>query len=135
MTKLPKLPKKLSYETELKKRYPRNAKLQKMLLTIPENINARFSLDSIDPDDIVAQGEYTFVRELYKKDKPIKASNSYIAYESKVYTDPTYRDAWREFKKGQKAVLDELGEDFTHVFLEDISPGKHKNTLTFGTGS
>lgn len=127
--------KKMTYEEELKKRYPRNTKLQKMLLSIPEQPLARFSLDSIDPDDVIAEGEYTFVRELYRNDR-ISAKNRYTVYESKKYTNPTYRDAWREFKKAQVAVYHEVGGDFNHVFLEEVGPiKKGSKKLGFGTGS
>lgn len=128
------IPKKPLTEAEvLKKMYPRNTKLQNMLKKDKNTSYARFSMDSVDPDDIIAEGEYTFVREIWLSGG--KNSKFKTVYESKMYVDPTYRDAWKEFKKGQKAVYDKIGP-FDHVFLEDVFPAKgKKRKLTFGTGS
>lgn len=102
----------------------------------PESQIAVFSLgNSVQPDQLLPNAirdkEYWFVRNIYHS-----VENRQGVYRSEAYTNPTYKDAWIEFRCGQEAVMDELRTLFDHKFLENVSINSHvTNEYYFYTGS
>ena len=135
------MPKK-SRADVLYERDPPKVAWSRVLRKYPEGRNSVWSLDrGIRPTDVIQPGRWRFMRGLGGwGDKPFVE-----VYRSVYYTDPTYLDAWIEFRIAQVKVRDYLKDDFNSIFFEDVctaaqySPkrqyGPTGKWLHFGTGS
>lgn len=118
-----------------------NEKIQKMLKRYPDIRGvAIWSLsDTLDPKKVITNGPVKFAHERYYFDNKKKKFTYKLIEVSKPYKDPTYEDAWKEFRRMSVNYNNEIG-DYDHIFLESVAPSdktkiKGYKVLTFGTGS